>query len=316
MGMHRRPRPRPARRWQLVAAVLSSLGLLTVVGLILGMPASGKNGVLWASRNDARDTPRPGRSHTPAAARHSGTLSAGATGRASGAAPSPSPAATPSASASPSGAPFDGLPTVGALFQTDGSGKLQSHFCTATVVDSPAKNMIITAAHCIGGGSRSGDLGIAFAPGYHDGKFPYGVWSANRFTVDSDWSSASDPDHDVGFLQVGPADGSGRKLQDVTGAVALSVGRPSSGAVRVIGYPDSTERPISCQNQVSSHSARQMEFDCPGYENGTSGGPFVATDGSVIGVIGGYQEGGLQPDVSYSPTFGVDVRSLYSSAIS
>jgi hypothetical protein len=284
-------------------AVLSSLGLLTVLGLILGMPASGTSGVLWASRDDARSTPRPGRSRTPAA-QHGGTRSAGATGRASGATPSPS------------GTPFDGLPTVGALFQTDGSGKLQSHFCTATVVDSPTKNMIITAAHCIGNEPRSGDLGIAFAPGYHDGKFPYGVWSANRLTVDSDWSTSSDPDHDVGFLQVGPTDGSGRKLQDVTGAVELSVGRPSSGTVRVIGYPTSTERPISCQNQVSSLSAHQMEFDCLGYENGTSGGPFVAMDGSVIGVIGGYQEGGLQPDVSYSPTFGVEVRSLYSSAIS
>lgn len=310
MGTHRRPRAQRPRRWQIGAAILSSLAVLAVAGLIFGVPASGQNGVLWAKRDSARYTPRAGRgaSRTPAP-RRAGGKSAGSAPRAA-ASPTPSPSGTPSSSA------FDGMPTVGALFQTDGSGKLQSHFCTATVVDSPSKDMVITAAHCIGGGSRSGDLGIAFAPGYHDGKFPYGVWEATRFAADADWSSSSDPDHDVGFLQVSPTDGSGRKVQDVTGAVELSVGRPSSGTVRVIGYPDSTERPITCQNQVSSHSARQMEFDCAGYENGTSGGPFVAPDGSVIGVIGGYQEGGLQPDVSYSATFTGDVRNLYSSAIS
>lgn len=312
MGMHRRPRARRDRRWQVATAALSSLGLLTVTGLILGVPASGKNGVLWATRDGARYTPRASRSssRTPIARRTSGGQRA------------PTPSARPSASPSPtpsaalSATPFDGMPTVGALFQTDPDGKLQSHFCTATVVDSPTKNMIITAAHCIGGGSRSGDLGIAFAPGYHDGKFPYGVWQATRFTADSDWASSSDPDHDVGFLQVSPTDGSDHKVQDLTGAVELSVGRPISGTVRVIGYPDATERPVTCQNKITAQSARQMEFDCPGYENGTSGGPFVATDGSVIGVIGGYQEGGLQPDVSYSTTFGSDVRTLYSSAIS
>jgi V8-like Glu-specific endopeptidase len=312
--MHRRPRPRRARRWQIAIASLASLGVLGLAGLLLGVPASGKSGVFWANRDSARVTPRAGRdsSRTPIA-KKSGGKPAGSSA-ASAVAPTPSPTGSPTGS--PSGAPFDGVATVGALFQTDGSGKLQSHFCTATVVDSPAKNTIITAAHCIGGASRSGDLGIAFAPGYHDGKFPYGVWTATRFSADSDWSSSSDPDHDVGFLQVSPSDGSARKIQDVTGAVELSVGHPISGTVRVIGYPDSTERPISCQNGVSSHSAREMEFDCPGYENGTSGGPFVATDGSVIGVIGGYQEGGLQPDVSYSATFTSDVHSLYTTAIS
>ena len=49
-----------------------------------------------------------------------------------------------------------------------------------------------------------------------------------------------------------------------------------------------------------------MVFDCDNYTNGTSGGPFLAHvnpktgDGWVIGVIGGYQQGGDTPNVSYS----------------
>jgi hypothetical protein len=40
---------------------------------------------------------------------------------------------------------------VGALFEHDASGY---HFCTASVVASPGRNLLITAAHCINGGVR------------------------------------------------------------------------------------------------------------------------------------------------------------------
>jgi hypothetical protein len=36
--------------------------------------------------------------------------------------------------------------------------------------------------------------------------------------------------------------------------------------------------------------------------------------GTVIGVIGGYEEGGKTPDVSYSPYFGSDIAQLYATA--
>lgn len=57
----------------------------------------------------------------------------------------------------------------------------------------------------------------------------------------------------------------------------------------------------------------------PRFPDGTSGGPWVidvdaATgDGTVIGVIGGYQYGGDSPDVSYSSYFDSDIKDLYDS---
>jgi hypothetical protein len=68
-------------------------------------------------------------------------------------------------------------------------------------------------------------------------------------------------------------------------------------------------------------TSTQMEFDCNGYTDGTSGGPFltginaVTGAGMVAGVVGGYQQGGYTPDVSYSPVFGPDVQALYRSAV-
>ena len=99
-----------------------------------------------------------------------------------------------------------------------------------------------------------------------------------------------------------------------------SAGR-GGAIVRVIGYPDGQGSPVTCQNHISMLSPTQMEFDCKGYTDGTSGGPFL-TDinaltgtGTIAGVVGGYQQGGYTPDVSYSPVFGPDVRALYRSAI-
>src|SRR5579872_417661 len=78
---------------------------------------------------------------------------------------------------------FKGTPAVGALF-SESDGKLVRHFCTASVVASPAKNLLITAAHCVQGRSLSH---IAFAPGYHDGKFPHGIWIIRSVYVNSAW---------------------------------------------------------------------------------------------------------------------------------
>jgi hypothetical protein len=84
--------------------------------------------------------------------------------------------------------------------------------------------------------------------------------------------------------------------------------------VRVIGFPVSKDRPIVCRNRAIVRSAHQMEFRCGGFTGGTSGGPFITDDGSVIGVIGGYQEGGYRPDISYSITFDHSVQRLYAAA--
>jgi V8-like Glu-specific endopeptidase len=213
-------------------------------------------------------------------------------------------------------ASFAGTPAVGALFSTDG-GRLTRHFCTASVVDSPAGNMIISAAHCVSGPRRD-SLQMAFVPGFHDGSTPYGVWSVTKVFVDPAWSSTADPDHDVAFLTVARKGGAGR-LQDVTGANRLGTGRPS-GVVRVIGYPLDRERPVRCQNRTSAFGTGQQRFDCKDFTDGTSGGPFVADaasangNGTVVGVIGGHDEGGLTPDISYSIVFGDATRALYELA--
>jgi V8-like Glu-specific endopeptidase len=214
------------------------------------------------------------------------------------------------------GEPFDGTPAVGALFTLSG-GQLRRHFCTASVVDSPHGDLVITAAHCV---TRMSPSQIAFVPGYHSGLAPFGVWLTSAILSDSAWHTSNDPDHDVAFLVVHQA-GSSMQVQALTGGEQLGIDWPTRAWVQVIGYPNGTEQPITCQNESKPLGLREMEFDCGGYTDGTSGGPFLGRVnpstgvGTVIGVIGGYEEGGDIASVSYSSWFGSAVQALYQTAV-
>jgi V8-like Glu-specific endopeptidase len=216
--------------------------------------------------------------------------------------------------------PADGTSAIGALFSTS-DGQLGAHFCTASVVDSPAGDLLVTAAHCVAGYSDTSPAGLAFVPGYDDGYAPHGVWPVTRVFVDSAWESTADPNDDFAFLAVAQP-GSSTPIEAITGAEHLGIGQPSTGIVRVTGYPDGEDLPVTCQNRASAFSSTQMQFDCDGYTEGTSGSPFLTNGGTatgdrtVIGVIGGYQQGGGSPDVSYAATFGENVLALYGIAVS
>ena len=206
---------------------------------------------------------------------------------------------------------------VGALFEHDASG---AHFCTASVVDSPGQDLLITAAHCISNGDGSGyKSDIVFIPGYNDGATPYGIWTPGRLLVAPQWANSADPAFDVGFIVLQPHDG--ENIEQVLGANQLGYDTGYQYRVRVTGYPSSAGTPITCVNWTSMESATQLEFDCDGYTGGTSGSPWVTgfdprtRTGTIVGVIGGYQEGGDTPSVSYSPYLGSGIYQLYEQAI-
>jgi V8-like Glu-specific endopeptidase len=209
---------------------------------------------------------------------------------------------------------FGGVAAVGALFSVS-AGELGKHFCTASVVHSAHGDLAVTAAHCVTGNQGQ----IVFVPGYVNGKKPYGVWQVTAVYTDQAWQSSRDPDDDVAFLRLSDASG-GVPIEDVTGAEQLGIGWQEPALVQVIGYPDDADQPVLCANWTKLFSPTQLEFDCGGYTDGTSGGPFLADvsaasgQGTVTGVIGGYEQGGDTPQVSYASVFGQSVAALYQRA--
>ncbi|MFI7410365.1 trypsin-like peptidase domain-containing protein [Streptomyces sp. NPDC049627] len=196
---------------------------------------------------------------------------------------------------------------VGPLFAADRRDRLRgSHFCTASVVHSRHRNIIVTAAHCLTGGTEE----LVFVPGYRDGVAPYGMWRVGKWYLPDGWVEGRDEDSDVAFGVVGDRGGEG--IEDVVGGNRFVAGMATGAtAVTVTGYPNSGEAPVRCSDKPRPHSRTQQRISCPGFSSGTSGSPWVNGDGQVVGVLGGHESGGTTADVSYSVVFGSEAAALY-----
>ncbi|MCX4746759.1 trypsin-like peptidase domain-containing protein [Kitasatospora sp. NBC_01287] len=211
----------------------------------------------------------------------------------------------PTTATAPAGPETD---RVGALFS--GSATPGNHFCTASVVQSPTRNLLVTAAHCV-----SSTSGLVFAPAFRSGQTPYGVWQVTQIYSTNGWKQSQDPDQDFAILQVAPLNG--RQIQDVVGGNPLGLNESFTATVRLYGYASSADVPILCSNATTQQSAYQRRIDCPAFPGGTSGGPWINTaNGDLIGIIGGYQQGGNSPDTSYSAYFDSTIGNLFQLAVS
>jgi V8-like Glu-specific endopeptidase len=213
----------------------------------------------------------------------------------------PSPSSTPASNA-----------TVGALFD---SSKTTGGHCTASVVDSPQGDLLITAAHCISGSAA----GMVFVPDYGPGSQPYGSWPVVAAYGATDWIRGGDTQDDFAFLVVGPKTRHGQKveIEDLTGGNALASAPAAGRDVTVTAYNDGSTKPVTCTLPVYRDDGF-LAFNCGTYVDGTSGGPWlVATsDGDdVVGVIGGLHQGGCYPNTSYSSAFGAAVQQTYAQAV-
>jgi V8-like Glu-specific endopeptidase len=206
---------------------------------------------------------------------------------------------------------------VGALFDSDSSG---GHFCTASVVNSPGHNVIVTAAHCLNSGNGGANKqNVVFIPAYSDGETPYAIWTPDKYFMDSRWVSNHDDKLDVAFLTLKPYEG--KNIQDVLGGNTMAFNSGYQHKVRVTGYPASNDAPITCDNNTTEQPAGFLRFPCANFYGGTSGSPFLTNynaqnnTGTIVGILGGYEEGGSTPDISYSDNLGDDIQKLYDDAI-
>jgi V8-like Glu-specific endopeptidase len=210
----------------------------------------------------------------------------------------------------PTATPFDGISIVGPVFK---HGLDAPHSCTASVLSSPARDLIITAAHCLSGTAA----GIQFAPGYDKGLTPYGVWTVTSAYVDPAWLTTQDPRYDYAILRV--ADHGDVGIQDVTGGALLGTSPRRHQAITDVAYNGGIDdQPITCTPRTYKTEG-YPSFDCHGYVGGSSGSPWLTTVRGtrvnvVHGVIGGLHQGGCFEYTSYSSPFGKAVFRLLARA--
>jgi V8-like Glu-specific endopeptidase len=210
--------------------------------------------------------------------------------------------------------PYDGAGAVGALVILDHNKITRPPFCTAAVVSSPAGNLLLTAAHCLG---RVPVSVMAFVPDYQggNGHFRYGLWRVVRQTFPAHWFPDGNIRRDFAFLTVRG------DVQAKAGAETLGTSSPPPASVQVIGYT-LDGHPVTCTESPTTIVAagqRQLKFTCKGYVSTASGAPFLVNvsaktgNGTVVGVVGGYQQGGDSPSISYSTEFGATIKAVYNA---
>ncbi|MFJ6934980.1 trypsin-like serine peptidase [Streptomyces sp. NPDC101132] len=193
---------------------------------------------------------------------------------------------------------------AGALFEHGLDG---GHHCTATVVRSPGRNLIVTAGHCLAAGPAGQDT--VFAPGWNQGKAPHGAWRVEEVFEDPRWSDDGDDAYDLAFARLAP-DAQGRRVEDVVGGAELDTGARSDEPVTVRGYPSDRDVPRTCTAPATRDGDSLQRFACADFPTGTSGSAWIAADGRIIGVL----TGGDTDDESTSTLLGGYARALYDRA--
>ncbi|AYN43525.1 hypothetical protein D9753_06925 [Streptomyces dangxiongensis] len=243
----------------------------------------------------------------------------------------------PAAARRPQGTLFKGTRLVGTFFGSDGPRGTTWH-CTGSVIDTRARNIVLTAAHCAL--NMKGDYIFVpkFVKGADPGRQPYGIFHIQRIFIDprytpdrgSTTTKKVSSDLDTAFARVS-ANQNGKSLQDAVGG-GLTFTRPSGYThqkVTVVGYPshrhNSAGRAVRCTVPTTQlRGYRQMSMTCGGYYGGVSGSPWItdykedARAGHVIGNLGGYNGGGNDANVdyiSYATAFGADAANLLADAV-
>ena len=141
--------------------------------------------------------------------------------------------------------------------------------------------------------------------------------------MDARWLRDRDPLADYAFLLVSPQSRDGRavEVEQEVGADRLVIDRSLTTPVTVVAYPAGVGgRPIISAATTYAHHG-YPGFDCRGFVDGTSGGPWL-TDyssatrrGRLYGVVGGLHQGGCSPDTSYTSYFDASTAKVFDRAV-
>ncbi len=206
------------------------------------------------------------------------------------------------------------------------------YVCSGTLVNSPSKNMVSTAGHCVSDGNGHWSSNILVVPAYSskcDGcnNAPFGVWYGSNETTRTQWHYDSNLLQDVGYITLD-------KNSAGKNAVSLLGGRGTKWNLRrgqtftAMGYPQAA--PFNGSSQYKSRSSLIRNDDpSRGYwtgpktmaiwsnmTGGASGGAWMA-NGFQNGLNSYRYISGPKADSRqiYGPYFGTAAHNLFSYTV-
>jgi V8-like Glu-specific endopeptidase len=198
----------------------------------------------------------------------------------------------------------------------------RDYVCSAGTVASANRDLVITAAHCAQDASGTWATNWIYAPGYEQGRRPYGAFTARHVFVPGRWTAHGDESYDVALVALSPA--AGRHVADVVGAQGIAFAQPRGALVYGFGYPSGGrydgERLTYCSGRTKPDShriTRDEGLRCDMTE-GSSGGPWLtrfdaASGTGVVTSVSSFKYAD-DPATMYGPYFGSAVRRMYDRA--
>jgi hypothetical protein len=175
-------------------------------------------------------------------------------------------------------------------------------FCSGTAINSPTRQLVLTAGHCVNSGPEGGHHAIwsdymMFVPAYTGGVAPFGAFVARRETLRApkQWTKTGNPDFDLGIFLTNP-NAEGVNLADaVGGGAAIVVDLSRQQEFQTFGYPGRVKRMQGCQSPYIGDDALTYPFPGPPtlgirchWAPGASGGGWLIGEGTQINGVNSY----------------------------
>jgi V8-like Glu-specific endopeptidase len=202
----------------------------------------------------------------------------------------------------------------GRLFVRQGKGR---GFCSATAIDTPSRQLVLTAGHCVNTGPEPPNghavwsSFLEFIPAYSGGVAPFGAFVAHRKSVFAlkQWTEFGNPNFDVGALVVSP-NAEGIDVADaVGGGAALATDLSRRQDFQTFGYPGSSRWMQGCESPYVGDDV--LTYRIPGpptiaigchWVPGASGGGWLIEEGTAIDGLTSYGKRGDRRH-TFSPYF-------------
>jgi hypothetical protein len=175
-------------------------------------------------------------------------------------------------------------------------------YCSGTAIDSPTRQLVLTAGHCLNSGREGGERSVwsdylQFVPAYNGGVAPLGSFVARRSKIRAprQWTNHGNPDFDLGAFLTLPNSEGVNVADAVGGGAAIVTDLTRHQTFQTFGYPGETKYMQRCSSPYIGDDLLSNPFPGPPtlgirchWAPGASGGGWLIGDGTQINGVNTY----------------------------
>jgi hypothetical protein len=175
-------------------------------------------------------------------------------------------------------------------------------YCSGTAIDSPTRQLVLTAGHCVNSGREDGKASVwsnylQFVPAYNGGVAPFGAFVARRERIyaPKQWTKQGNPDFDLGAFLTLPNSKGANVADAVGGGATIVTDATRHQTFQSFGYPGRIKYMQHCTSPYIGDDLLSNPFPGPPtlginchWAPGASGGGWLIGDGTQINGVNAY----------------------------